>query len=349
MTDIEYRGSIHLHTTASDGTGSFEEVVAAGRAAGLDFVIPTDHNVLITGKDGWYGSVLLLVGEEIHDTERVPEANHYLAFDIRQDVALYAPDPQAVVDAVNAQGGFGFIAHPFESAAPIFGEGELSWVNWEVSGYTGLSIWNWMSELKDHVPNKAQALLLAYWPTLFIRGPRADTLTKWDELSAGRRVVAICASDAHAATYHLGPLTRQVFPYEYLFRVSRTHILVPEPFTGELNHDRQAVYDALRQGHCFTAYDGLAEATGFRFRATSGGAVVVMGDELTLDGEANIEVISPCRADLRLLRDGEEIARVQGRRLSITVHKPGVYRVEARRRKWLKPRGWVFTNPIYLR
>ena len=64
----EYVGSIHLHTTASDGAAAHEEVARLASLSGLDFLIVTDHNVLTTGLDGWYGECLLLVGEEIHDT-----------------------------------------------------------------------------------------------------------------------------------------------------------------------------------------------------------------------------------------------------------------------------------------
>ena len=38
------RGVVHVHSTLSDGSGSPEEIVAAAVAAGLDFVVLTDHN-----------------------------------------------------------------------------------------------------------------------------------------------------------------------------------------------------------------------------------------------------------------------------------------------------------------
>ena len=38
------RGAFHVHTTRSDGSGTVEEVAAAAQAAGLQFVVLTDHN-----------------------------------------------------------------------------------------------------------------------------------------------------------------------------------------------------------------------------------------------------------------------------------------------------------------
>ena len=42
-TDHVVKGAFHVHTNRSDGSGSVEEVAAAARSAGLQFVIFTDH------------------------------------------------------------------------------------------------------------------------------------------------------------------------------------------------------------------------------------------------------------------------------------------------------------------
>jgi hypothetical protein len=345
----EYVGNVHLHTTCSDGTATHEEIARIAQNVGLDFAIPTDHNVLVKEEEGWYGHTLLLVGEEVHDTRRVPEANHYLAFNIIEDVAPYAKDPQAVINAVNAQGGFGFIAHPFEYSSSLVNEEALPWVDWTVTGYTGLEIWNYMSEFKAHLPNMLWAILLAYFPQAAMRGPFPETLAQWDELLQSRKVVAICGSDAHATNYRLGPLNRKVFSYKHLFRASNLHILTEEAFNGQLDHDKKVAYNALREGHCFTAYDLLSDARGFRFTARSGTAKAIMGDEILLQNQIVFEVSSPQRAHIRLLKGGTAVAHTRGKKLQYTTGEQGIYRVEAYRHYLFLRRGWVFTNPIYVR
>lgn len=347
----EYIGHIHLHSTYSDGVATIEEVVRIASQAGLDFIIPTEHNVLITGLDGWYGSTLLLMGEEVHDEQRDPQSSHYLALNIEEDVAPYAQDPQAVINAVDAQGGFGFLAHPIEYDSPPFvSESNLSWRNWQVSGYTGIELWNYMSEFKSRLPNKAAAILFCYFPRLAMMGPYPDTLARWDELLQERKTAAIGGSDAHGNTYRLGPLSRAVQPYDYLFRTINTHILSQEAFNGQLAHDKRVVYDALREGRCFVAYDLLGNPHGFRFAAKSSDATVIMGQEIALQqGEVSLEVHSPQRADIRLLRNGQIVARRSGKSLRWKTSEKGVYRVEAYRSFLLRKRSWVFTNPIYVR
>jgi hypothetical protein len=345
----EYSGSIHLHTTASDGAATHEEVARMASQADLDFLIVTDHNVFTAGIEGWYGGILLLVGEEIHDTKRVPEANHYLALGIKEQVPGDRSIAQQVIDAVGAQGGFGFIAHPFERSPAFTGEPELPWVDWQVTGYTGLEIWNYMSEFKSYLHNLRRTLFLIFWPQWAIRGPFLETLAKWDELLSHRRTVAIAGTDAHGNPYRLGPLRRAILPYEHCLRAVRTHILSPVPLAGDLEHDRALVYQALRAGSCFVGYDGIGDAKGFRFTAQSGEVKAGMGEEISNSGNVEFSIFSPLKADLRLLRDGQVVARHEGKTLNHPTAEPGVYRVEAYRRHLLKSRGWVFTNPIYVR
>ena len=347
----EVVGNVHLHTMHSDGYGTHADVAAAARQAGLDFVIPTDHNVLAAGEDGWRDEVLMLVGEETNDPDP-PHGNHYLCFGIERDVAECANDPQQVIDAVNQQAGFGFIAHPCERPGPYAGESTYNWTRWDVSGYAGISIWNYMSEFKSYLTNLPASLLAVFFPQWFIRGPFPETLALYDRLLAqGKRVPLIGASDAHANIYSAGPLKAQVFPYRQLFQTVNLHLLIDGPLTRDAGKDRNLIYDAMRAGRAFVGYHVLGDPRGFSFVARDGEGKVVAtcGQEVTMSDDLSLEVRSPCRARLRLLRDGVVIEESHGNRLHARIDAAGVYRVEAHRRNRLQYRGWVFTNPIYVR
>ena len=54
-------------------------------------------------------------------------------------------------------------------------------------------------------------------------------------------------------------------------------------------------------------------------------------------------------ADLRLTRDGQDVARLDAPALAHAAEGPGVYRVEALARVRGELRTWVLSNPIYLR
>ena len=344
------RGNLHMHTTHSDGRKTHRELGQIAEEAGLDYLVVTDHNVLVADAEGWYGKTLVLVGEEVHDTERLPQSTHTLCFDIDEDVARYSKDPQRLIDAVAAQGGFTFIAHPFEhDALPFLPEPNISWRDWQVTGYAGLELWNYMSEFKGALKSQAHAVLCAFFPALASSGPYPETLHKWDELLKMRPVAALGGSDAHGNTYHLGPLARTVQPYSYLFRCVNTHLLSEEPLTGDLEHDRAVVYSALRAGRGFLGYEQPGEIAGFTFWAASRGGEATMGETLPMQGTVELQVTCPRPAEIRLLRDGQMVAHAQGERLSVVAHEGGVYRAEAYRRYAGRRRGWIFSNPIYVR
>ena len=223
-------------------------------------------------------------------------------------MAAGAADPQALIDAVNRCNGLSFIAHPFEHSGAYANESEINWESWEVSGFTGMSIWNYMSEFKSYIHNIPIAVLAAFFPQFFVRGPYDEALAKWDELLSRRRTPAIGTSDAHATTYHLGPVGRVVFPYSYLFRAVNMHLLIPEAFTGELDHDAGLVYRALAQGESFIAYDLIAPARGFRFIARASQREVGIGGELEYEQGIEMVASAPERAELRLLCGGSVIA-----------------------------------------
>lgn len=344
----EYVGVIHLHTTVSDGSATHEQVARIAIREGLDFIIVTDHNRLVKEKEGWHGPLLLLVGEEIHDVQRNPQASHYLALGIQQEVVQHAAEPQALIAAVNNQGGFGFLAHPYEIAPPFTHEPDLSWADWDVQGYAGIELWNYMSEFKARATSLPRTLLYAYFPGLAINGPFPHTLNQWDQLLTTRKVVVFGGADTHGKSFRLGPLRRAILSYEHCFRALRTHILVPEPFNGQLEHDRSLVNDALREGRSFAAYDMIGDAVGFRFLAKSPLGTAIMGQEIPLGEDPELWVTSLLPADLRLIHGGQVVAQARGKTLRYRPTEKGYYRMEAYRPHFLRQRSWVFTNPIYL-
>ena len=74
-----------------------------------------------------------------------------------------------------------------------------------------------------------------------------------------------------------------------------------------------------------------------------------MGELLDLQRAAELRVTAPARATLRILRDGEIVARSRGRKLALMTPRPGAYRAEAQRWFAGRQRGWIYSNPIYVR
>jgi hypothetical protein len=357
MQVFESLGNLHMHTPYSDGEWYHARIAEAALRAGLDLVVVTDHNVWVKGPERYYEKdgrrVLLLVGEEVHDPARQPQKNHLLAYNANCELARLASRPQTLIDAARAAGGLAFLAHPFDFDAPLFDYENISWENWEVAGYTGLEVWNYMSSWAELLTSKPNAIRYAFNPEAGLVGPPPKTLAKWDELTtAGQRVVGIGNSDAHGTEYSLWGLTRCIFPYEFLFQQINTHILTPAPLTGEFGADRDALMAALAAGHCFIAYDGLAPARGFRFSASAERGHTWMGDEISNASGLTLQISAPQNAQLRLLHNGREIVRRDGQANYTHLVPPGergVFRVEVHLPFKGRLRTWILSNPIYVR
>lgn len=346
--------NLHMHTTYSDGSGTHADLAHAALKTGVDVLLVTDHNVWVQGVDAYHRDgkqrVLLLAGEEIHDQDRDPQKNHLLVFGAERELAPLADNPQALVDAVRAAGGICFIAHPVDPPLPAFGEDDISWVDWEVRGFTGIELWNGFSELKSVVKGKLGGLFYAYFPEAIAHGPLPQTLAIWERLLAsGQRLVAVGGSDAHARRMSLGPLRRVIFPYEYHFSAVNTHVFTPTPLLGEVDCDKKMVLDAMAAGHCFVGYDLPAPTRGFRFAAHGREQDAIMGDEIRLDGAVTLQVKLPSPAEIRLLQDGRVVQARRGEVLTHVADAPGTFRVEVYRRFLGRLRGWIFSNPIYVR
>jgi hypothetical protein len=357
MPLYEYLANLHMHTPYSDGAWYHAQIAEAALRAGLDVICVTDHNVWVNGPARYFEKdsqrVLMLVGEEVHDQARNPQKNHLLIYGAECELAQYASNPQALVDAARNAGGLTFPAHPVDPFVPLIQELDLSWVNWEVTGFTGLEIWNYMSEFKSLLTSRKAMLRYALNPELGITGPFPEALTKWDELTAtGRRVVGIGGADAHGNEYRLGPLKRAIFPYEFLFRAVNTHLLTETPFSGDYETDRRLVWETLTQGRCFVGYDAAAPTKGFRFSANFEKGSALMGDEVLNTNGVTLQIASPGRATLRLIRDGKEIASWKNQSHATYIvpsNQTGVFRVEAHLPFKNKLRGWIYSNPIYIR
>ncbi len=347
----EYVGHFHVHSTDSDGAKSKEEVIQLANRIGLDLVCFMDHaecTDLALEFEGWHGRTMALVGAEVNE-----RFNHYLAMRISTRLREDTYNPQNVIDQVRDQGGLGFIAHPFEHACPL-SDTKLAytWNNWDVSGYTGICLWNFMSAWKG----KAQGLLSGFY--YYARpcdasagGPDDKTLQTWDRACQERRVVGIGGSDAHEHRFRLGPLGKvRIFPYEFLLRTVNTHLLVTHKFSGDFELDRERAYGALEEGRCFVANDYLASSRGFRFYALLGGREIPMGEEVPWQEGIRLLVSCPRRALIVVRKDGRVWSVCAGFNWFQEIQEAAVYRAEVFLPGRLGgKRAWIFSNPIYVR
>jgi predicted metal-dependent phosphoesterase TrpH len=112
MTDRLGRADLHIHTLASDGTSSVQEVLDAAVAKGLDVVAITDHEridaaIAARAMAADTGLPLeVVVGEEI-----TTRGGHLLALFVERRIPPYR-SLRSTIAAVHDAGGLAVPAHP---------------------------------------------------------------------------------------------------------------------------------------------------------------------------------------------------------------------------------------------
>lgn len=344
-----YRGCVHIHSVYSDGGGTVEDIMQAAQDANLDYAVLTDHNTLEPlrdGHEGWYGNSLLLIGTELS----LPDG-HYLALGVPADFTWDDNDTQTAVHQVSSAGGFGFLAHPIS---------RWPWTDWDVTGYTGMELTNLSSLFHQEGLSQPVALLLDFVRDYLTNSSRAmqrvlstasdGSLEHWADLLSRRRTVGIGSVDAHALIV-VGRSTFRVPPYVDMFRGLQIHILVPEAFNRNLAHDRQLVYDALRDGRCYTAYTIWGDAMGFQFTASRSGASAVMGQSISRNGRLvtlRVRVPTNDRITTRLFHGTREVLSTSRRDIVFPAPVSGPYRAEVDLHRNGRRVPWIISNPIYV-
>jgi hypothetical protein len=348
------RGAYHVHSRASDGTGTIPEIAAAAGRAGLRFVIVTDHG------DGfrppapprYLGTVLCIEGAEISTTD-----GHYAVLGMPHPPYPLAGEARDVVEDVARLGGFGVATHP-DSA-----KRELRWDAWETE-FDAIEWFNADSQWRDE-PRWLLLPTLLHYParpveavvSLFDRP--AALLDRWDRLTRQRRVVGLAAADAHARMGLGGktdPYDERLFvrvpSYESVFRAFSLRVELSQALSGDPLVDAGLVLGAIKAGHVHAAFDGVAGPAALSFIAESGGITAREGDTLALNGRVRIRATAntPPGGSLVLIRNGEVVHTSPGTALEWEDGRPGAYRIEAHAAAapGAPQLPWIVSNPVYV-
>lgn len=178
-----YRGDMHLHTVYSDGHRLPQEVADGARAAGLDFMVSTEHNT--TSAHAIWGNfatpdLLIINGEEV-----TTRNGHYLALGLPRDRWIdwrYRATDDAFsgfTHEIHAAGALAVAAHPFSPCVACnwkFGYGDVD----------AIEVWNGPWTLDDEA-------VLASWDSMLVANARSRT---W--------IPAVGDSDAHSVPQVIG-------------------------------------------------------------------------------------------------------------------------------------------------
>ncbi|HEX8820866.1 MAG TPA: CehA/McbA family metallohydrolase [Archangium sp.] len=330
------RGAFHVHTTGSDGRGTVEEVAAAAKAAGLRFVVLTDHNDLGPREPAFVDGVLLVPGVELST-----EHGHLVAFGLQRPLEGVRPwmDGGEAEAAVEKAGGVSVLAHPVQRRNP--------WRHPEAARRAdGFELYSADTFFRDALRHPFSRLLPAVGASfgqpvhgvMMLVGPQPEPTERLLELAREKPRVALCSHDAHG-------LPR----YEDVFRALAMYLppskgTAPQALPEEPRAAAEVVVKGLAGGGALCAFRALGEPVGFALEGVDAQRREAhVGDVLTvrLPSEVGDEVRIEVRGAGRLRPDGRSVQLVEegAVQVEVWVRGPGGFFGT----EW---RPWIVPSPV---
>ncbi len=271
---LDLNGIIHFHTIYSDGSGRIEDIIKTAKKLNADFIVSSDHNTLkpkFDGLEGYYDGLLYFAGEEINT-----EFGHLLALGIKSEIKR--GKYKEALSNIKRQNGAAVICHPHNWWTP--------WKNFKVKGYDGIEIINLDSQWRGMNPLYMLAVICTYkinpfYALHFLSHKPVKTIKFWDSVQKHKSLkTGIAAADAHS-NVKVTRKRRIKFPkYSELFSVARTHILLEDKLSGNIEEDKTKITGALKKGRCYFSFDLFGIPKGFYYGVSMGGRHYFSGDSI---------------------------------------------------------------------
>tara|TARA_Y100000780_G_C13684653_1_gene417307 strand:+ start:1732 stop:2949 length:1218 start_codon:yes stop_codon:yes gene_type:complete len=361
----DYKGVTHSLSKKSRGSGSFEELVAAGNTAKLDFLFITDQNpffeerikeqyidgtrVYFGGRYSYVDSILMVYGgEDLHQFHSLGQSQILLNDLITQKNR--SPQNMSI-----------FLAHPTKNNYRWSGDYPVGMDGFEVINLK--QIWQ-KKAMEDKLHFLFSLFLYPFNSTVsyinIIQDP-TEELQLWDQMLAQRKFVGVLGNESTAKAIILPTDGGYIkFPaYSTSFQMASNHILLDSELTGNLKRDKEKILEAIHNGRLYMSFDVLGNPKGFYAEYISENTKVTLGEEAKYEMGSKIIVNLPYRPrfpfEVQLFKDGKLYTTSNQHDVEFQISSPGVYRVHV----FLKPElpflqgsrwlPWIISNPIYLR
>jgi hypothetical protein len=330
----EIRGAFHIHSTLSDGRGTPSEIAAAAKAAGLQFIVLTDHNLRTLSEPAFEHGVLVISGVELSTGK-----GHLVVVGAPRGLEQPGRDLDPIRHSQEL-GGLTIIAHPVQRKQP--------WIDAKSAGRAeGMELYSADSLFRDALHSPFELLLPAAGAYLInpmhalmiLNREQPQATSKLLEMSAREPKLALCAHDAHG------------WPaYELVFRSFSLHVPRTATLESGLPADpsdaARAVIEALARARFYCAFDALGAAHGFAVDGPPPGSRRSrVGDRLLV----RLPASPPARTQVRIWGGG----RLEADGRTVWLQRPGPMQIEV----WIAAPGmlfgsvwkpWIVSSPIHV-
>lgn len=360
----DYKGVINIHTTASTGSGEYNEILEAARSNNLDFIVITDLNPFSAGEgfQGYHDRLLVFTDAEYsYLNSRLLNIMNTSPFEFK-DAAQSQLFLSDILNEPNSPPGAGLfiLAHPFKP--------RYKWKGDLPAGIDGIEIINLKAIWQQAWLNKKISFFWTLFTYVFndrlalmriFDAPDAE-IQLWDNTNQlNNPTIAIAGADAEAKLRLPGESYLKFPSYETLLGLVTNHVLLRSELTGNAPSDIQKISEAFSKGQFYMSLDILADPKGFNAAIeTSEGVIYPLGSRLKLESGLELGIQLPQKPnvpfDIIVYRNGRAIHTSNSKNTRLVIHEPGVYRVKVRviptfplpdGKKWIP---WIYTNSFYV-
>lgn len=358
----DYRGVINVHSNISIGSSTPQEIGEAARQSGLDFLILTDLNAFEGNvhNDSYSQNVLFLNGGKYSylDSRLIfYSPNKNLIGKNLGEAQIRFSDILTQTDGGNKE-SISILAHPYKLGFTWSGDLPPSLDGIEVLNIKSLSVQAWQKSKASVIWS---FLIYPFNPEFSLARlfqEPSEEFALFDKTSQNQKIFAFAGAEASARAIPLANYLIRFPSYQLNFEIATNHVLLPSELTGNLNSDRQKIFNALKKGQFYLAFDALGDPKGFVATIEDRGRSYLMGSQVKLSKgmSLNVHVPGPPKNffEVVIYRNGEKIQSVNDPEISVPISEPGVYRIQVRiavpmplpdANRWVS---WIYSNPFYV-
>lgn len=365
----DYRGIINVHTRESIGSGTINHIVQAAQNAKLDFLMLTDLNHFeSTVEDFYANNLLMLVGGKysyldsrliyysIGDNQIEPTGKMSLGTNLGE--AQLQLSDILTKKAQDNHRSITILAHPYKTGFDWSGEIAEGMDGLEVVNVKSLAFRAWeMSKLSV----LWSLIIYPFQPALsFIRlvSEPSEEINKWDAVAQTRKFFGYAGAEASARAVPWSNYLLRFPSYQRSFELFTNHVLLTSELTGQLQNDKQKIFQALKQGSFYTSFDLIGNPKGFYAEIVDGTKTYPMGSNVKLTPGMKLKVKLPQEIqdfyEVVIYRNGMREETFNRLESEYVLTQPGTYRVQIRisfyfpvpdARKWVT---WIYANPFFI-
>ncbi len=358
----DYRGVINVHSDLSIGSSSPQEIAQAAKSAGLDFVILTDLNAFEDSvhNDSYSQSVLFLNGAKYSylDSRLIfySPAKDLVGKNLGETQIRFAD--MLTQDPGGNKNSLLVLAHPFHLGFSWSGDLPTGLDGIELINLKALSVQAWQHSKASVAWS---SLIYPFNPSfalarLFIEP--SEELGLFDRLSQKQQLFAFAGAEASARAFPWSNYLVKFPSYQSSFEIVTNHVLLTSELTGNLVGDRNKIFNALKRGQFYIAFDALGDSKGFAATIEDKGKVHLMGSKIRFTKGLTMKVKVPAIQknfyEVIVYKNGERYRTVNGPEVSFVITEPGTYRTQVRvavsmplpdANRWIT---WIYGNPFFV-